>query len=152
MSISPEVLVRSFNEQGTFTCSGFGIPPPTLTWSRDSGDLSDTNIFEITTGNASSSSGYTVAISNLTLLDTSDSIEGTYTCIGENGITNFIGAVSEVNGSFFIEGVCLWCVCLCVCLCVSVSVSVCVHMYFGNTNTQHINYVYSFTFVQLLHG
>ena len=133
MSISPEVLVRSFNEQGTFTCSGFGIPPPTLTWSRDSGDLSDTNIFEITTGNASSSSGYTVAISNLTLLDTSDSIEGTYMCNGENGITNFIGAVNEVDGRFLIEGVCL-CVHVCLCVCVSV----CVHMYFGNTNTQHI--------------
>ena len=101
VSVSPPVLVRGFNEQGSLVCTGFGIPPPMLTWSTSSsGVLSSNSEFTISQNN----NGNNESVLTLTLLNTISALEDTYICKGVNGIANLIGAVNESEGIFFIKG------------------------------------------------
>ena len=99
VSVSPSVLVRGFNEQGSLVCTGFGIPPPTLSWSRRSGSISDSEFSTLPTNN-----GFNESTLTLTLLNTRRTLEGMYVCNGVNNINNLIGALDENEGIFFIEG------------------------------------------------
>ena len=105
MSIAPEVLVRGFEEQGSFVCKGFGIPRPTISWERkgDNKMFPETN-FEFSSSVETSSRGYNVTVSTLTLNNTGRDLEGTYTCSGVNNVSNIIETNEKIEGAFFIEG------------------------------------------------
>lgn len=104
VTVSPDMLVRGFNEEGTFVCKGFGLPAPTLTWSNEMGMLTSNDEFSISEGTETNIMGYTVSVLNLTLLDTNERFEGSYICEGINNIENFINSDETSEGTFHIEG------------------------------------------------
>lgn len=103
VSVYPDMLVRGFNKQGTFVCKGFGIPRPNLTWNTEG--LSSVR-FSIAEGIELNDMGYEVTVLNLTLLDTSEDLEGSYICNGMNRVDNLIGTDEMSEGTFHIECMC----------------------------------------------
>lgn len=93
MSITPVELVNGFNQVGTFTCLGFGIPVPSLVWTWSEGNTGRFTIASTTEGT-----------STLTIPDTGAADEGTFTCTGSNGVRNLIGSPEVAEAIFALEG------------------------------------------------
>ena len=97
------------DEEALFTCIGFGIPLPTLLWTRI-----DTNIpliqpkFEENFYNTTNDQGYAVVIIELKIHGVNSNDEGLYKCEGNNSILNLIDAQAISLGRFLIEGKLLW--------------------------------------------
>ena len=102
ISITPTILVKGFNEQGSFTCRGFGIPPPTLTWYQNNSAVTSSTKLSLSS-NTGTERGYNVSILTLTISNTAKSDEAYYTCRGVNNIVNYIGAPYQMTGQFLIE-------------------------------------------------
>ena len=109
VTIIPEVLVAAFDEEAVFTCIGFGIPLPTLSWARVGSDVPLIQPkFEEEFYNTTNDQGYAVAIIELKIYDTNSNDEGLYKCVGNNAILNLIDAQAISLGRFLIEGKLLW--------------------------------------------
>ena len=103
VTVFPAVLVDKFDRTVTFTCQGFGIGTPTLTWYRNN-SMIHTSEKLILTSRELDQSGYTVSELKLTISNTATEDEGTYECRGANNVTNLIGAIDTASGRFLIEG------------------------------------------------
>ena len=100
------------------TCQGFGVPLPTLTWLSNETMLGSgggplelsllTNVtdeVEISVSAGLDAEGRAVTVSVLTLFTLMKVEENiTYTCNGDNGVVNNIGAVSSLSVSLIIQG------------------------------------------------
>ena len=100
VTVSPAVLVKEFNQNGTFVCRGFGIGIPELTWYKDNNVITNSAKFTLTSRHLDQM----VSESNLTILNTGRADEGTYECRGVNNVSNLIGATDTPSGRFLIEG------------------------------------------------
>ena len=104
ISITPTILVKAFNEQGSFICRGFGIPYPNLTWYKNNVAITSSSAPKLSLSESTGTEhGYTVSILTLMISDTAKSDEANYTCRGVNNITNNIGVPDRRTGRFLIE-------------------------------------------------
>ena len=104
ISITPTILVKGFNEQGSFICRGFGIPRPTLTWYQNNVAVTSSSAPKLSLSSSTGTErGYTVSILTLTISNTAKSDEANYECRGVNNIANYIGASDQITGQFLIE-------------------------------------------------
>ena len=104
ISITPTILVKGFNEKGSFTCRGFGIPRPTLTWYQNNSVVTSSSAPKLSlSASIDSERGYNVSILTLTISTTAKSDEANYTCRGVNNIPNNIGVPNRITGRFLIE-------------------------------------------------
>ena len=103
VTVFPAVLVDEFHQNVTFTCQGFGIGTPKLTWYRDNSIINSSAKLRLTR-RVFNQSGYTVSELKLTISNTTTADEGTYECRGVNDVTNLIGATDNASGRFLIEG------------------------------------------------
>ena len=101
--------MAAFDEEAVFTCMGFGIPLPTLSWTRVDSDIPLIQPkFEEKFYNTTNDQGYAVAILELKIHGTNSNDEGLYKCEGNNLIVNLIDAQEIALGRFLIEGKLLW--------------------------------------------
>ena len=104
ISITPTILVKAFNERGSFICRGFGIPHPTLTWYKNNVAVTSFSAPKLSLSESTGTEhGYTVSILTLTISNTAKSDEANYTCRGVNNIANNIGVPDRRTGRFLIE-------------------------------------------------
>ena len=102
ISITPTVLVKAFNEEGSFICCGFGIPRPTLTWYKNNVAITSSDKLSLSES-TDTEHRYTISILTLTISSTAKSDEANYTCRGANNIPNNIGVPDRMTGQFLIE-------------------------------------------------
>lgn len=79
-----------------FTCVAFGIPLPSIQWTLDGRDILQERT-EYTVNE-------TVLVSELILYNIVEENHGNYTCIGHNGIENFIGSIESETLLLNIQG------------------------------------------------
>ena len=104
VSVTPEIAVREFNQIANFTCVGFGIGLPTLTWFHDGSSINPSAKFRLGTQTTRTrSDGYLEAVLKLDIVNGDKSDEGDYECRGSNNIFNLIGATDRASGRFLIE-------------------------------------------------
>ena len=97
--------MAAFDEEAVFTCVGFGIPLPTLTWTRiDSNTPLILPKFEERLYNMTNEQGYIVAILQLIIHNTNSNDEGLYKCEGNNNVLNLIEAQTIAIRRLLIEG------------------------------------------------
>ena len=97
--------MAAFDEDATFTCVGFGIPVPTLTWTPMNSNISLLlPKFEEKFYNMTNEQGYVVAILELKIHSTTSNDEGLYKCEGSNNIPNLIEANTNAIGKLRVEG------------------------------------------------
>lgn len=104
VTVSPSVLVKEFNEQGSFICRGFGIDAPKLSWYRDNTMILSSSKLSLASDTITEN-GYSVSELRLTISSTAKADEGIYECRGVNNVINLIGANDRAIGRFLIEGV-----------------------------------------------
>lgn len=92
-------IVNSSSTPFTFTCQAFGIPPPTITWTKGRANGNNGVDQQTVTGS--------VTTSTLTFDDPSDLDESNYTCSASNGITNVLSTPEQVTVIFYVQGTCL---------------------------------------------
>ena len=97
--------MAALDQEAVFTCIGFGIPLPTLAWTRvDSDSPIIPPKFEEISYNMTNEQGRMLALLDLKILGTSISEEGSYRCEGSNNVPNLIEAQNFAVGTFLIEG------------------------------------------------
>ena len=103
-TLEPVKLVVNQTQMAEFACEAFGIPIPEITWIKASNGsvLSTTmNGIEITEMVVEGSS---MRASMLTILGATKSDQSDYTCIGSNGVTNFIDSPENDTVSLLVQG------------------------------------------------
>ena len=97
--------MAAFDEEAVFTCVGFGIPLPSLAWTRMDSDVPLLlPKFEEKLYNMTNDRGYAVAFLELKIHGTNRNDEGLYKCEGNNSILNLVEAQTSGLGRFLIEG------------------------------------------------
>lgn len=99
--------MAALGEEVVFTCFGFGIPLPNLTWTHNDSNspLAPPKYIEVSY-TITNNQGRISAASKLRILNSSFS-EGSYKCTGSNGVLNLIQAQNFVIGTFLLEGTCI---------------------------------------------
>ena len=83
MVIYPEDTVVTVGDYIVLTCVGYGIPRPSISWTKNANVLSNTSIYE----EVVSERAVTFVYSILEICASWFSDSGTYACIIDNGIT-----------------------------------------------------------------
>ena len=105
VTVTPEDPVVNQSDNAVLTCTAFGIPVPSLSWSssENSGAIL-TNIpgeMEIIESTMINSEGQTIAVSILTIFSVQKSFESvSLNCEGNNSVVNLIN--SNISVSLFI--------------------------------------------------
>ena len=99
--VMPSTVTAVQNNPLTLICQAFGIPAPTIEWTRSSsnGSLTTGGTVAITT----TTNGNNVT-SNLTISSVVKSDTATYTCAGSNGQTNLINSPENASSQVEIQG------------------------------------------------
>lgn len=102
VAISPSALIVNQTEVSVLTCAVFGVPSPNLTWTRASSPnvpLTSTSDLTITETRLGSN-----VTSVLTIYQTKRTDADTYTCTGNNGITNLIESPESDSTQLMVQG------------------------------------------------
>ena len=103
-ALEPIALDVSRGQMAEFACEAFGMPIPEITWMKvsDGSDLSTSmdgiNITEMVAEQSS------IRTSKLTFLSAEENDQSDYTCIGSNGVTNFINSPESDTVSLEVQG------------------------------------------------
>ena len=103
VSITPEqIIVNRSVLLITFTCYSFGIPTPSISWTKErTGEvlisIGQTQIDDTTTSSSRTSV--------LTLYQPTDIQESNYTCNAVNNITNVLNTPESATGELFVQGI-----------------------------------------------
>ena len=84
---SNDVVVTEGNDI-TIACGAMGYPPPTVTWNRDNGTLSDRVSISNSVSTLIGDGNVTRVSVNLTIINASREDTGVYTCSASNFIGN----------------------------------------------------------------
>ena len=104
VTVAPELTI--INESSVnfldLTCSSFGIPPPSLTWTkiRTGETLISESLIEISESNNTVNSSLSV----LRLFIPRDPTESNYTCAAVNNITNVLDTPESGNAEVYVQG------------------------------------------------
>ena len=102
--MSPLLTIINETNSTKFTCQVFGIPVPVVSWIRHREGFESEIIDGLGDPTITVSvSGYTVT-SVLKFIEPLMNQEAIYECMGENNVTNVIGAAETVNVSLFVQG------------------------------------------------
>lgn len=106
MTVSPQNLTVNQTDNAVFTCTGFGIPLPTLTWFNNSIQLedSDTSI-SITETVEVNALGFQVSVSQLTIISVQKAIEvDIFMCSGNNSVIDLINSPDSDYSMIIVQG------------------------------------------------
>ena len=89
-----------------FTCLGYGIPSPSITWTKDGILLTNnSNSDRITTYEANiTEGGVTLMRSFLKICNVGPSDEGQYSCVASNGFNSTSNFEMNISGWLFVLG------------------------------------------------
>ncbi len=106
VSVSPTQLLTAESTNATFTCKGFGVPLPELSWLNKEGlQLHEVpGAMVISTESMLNSSGFLIATSNLTLFSVQTSEAMNYTCRGSSRVPGIVGVPRSATCELIIKG------------------------------------------------
>ncbi len=104
VTVTPQDLIVNESDNAVLTCTGFGIPLPTLIWLNDSSKIEP--VFGIVESILVNGTGFTVAVSELTIISVMKEDEDTtFTCMGNNSVINLINSPITDSTSFTVQGI-----------------------------------------------
>ena len=104
-SVSASIVRVNQTFSTNFSCQSFGIPPPTLRWYSNGAVVMSDNFITISNSSYINGSENLIQTIVLTLMDSNRSLhESNYTCVGFNGISNYISSVENMTTELLVQG------------------------------------------------
>lgn len=97
-------VTKNATDTLTLHCEFTGTPSPVINWIRNGIKLTESRQIQIDYTAKASENGTVTAVSNLTVTNLAKSDEGTYTCVGINGVDNLINAINSSSAFITIQG------------------------------------------------
>lgn len=112
VTVSNAIITVNQTNSVSFSCEAFGIPPPQLQWlsSKDNSQpLQDTDVLSIQFDSFKNGSNFVLINSTLQIDSAARSDhEANFTCMGENGVDNYIMSPEFATTELIVQGTWLY--------------------------------------------
>ena len=98
----PVEIIINQTQEAVFMCTAYGIPTPSITWTKLSDGSAVTNTATLTITDSVIATN--TLQSELRFIQGFKADESQYMCRGSNGVTNVIGSPEDDNVTLFVQG------------------------------------------------